>query len=169
MFFHHGLREGSRTTLCTQCTSGPNRLPPLTLPASGGVFQVSLRRETDRTGPRLALTRLQSGSHLLLSGERSSLTSWTYMSQDFDIFAIFSARRHSAAGGCYNNDVRRALKINLRVYSSSLFMLCLFACICVWNQLFFGLIQLSDSFRLSCTIWRATNIFIDLLPLYQIL
>lgn len=95
---------------------------------------------------------VRSRSHLPLSGERSSLTSWTYMSQDFDIFAIFSARRRSAAGGCYNNDVRRALKINLSVYSDSLFMLCLFVFICVSNQLFFGLIQLNDSSRLSCSL-----------------
>lgn len=74
------------------------------------------------------------------------------MYPDFDIFAIFSARRHSAAGGCYNNDVRRALKINLSVYSYALFMLCLFVFICVSNQLFLGLIRLSDSFRLSCAI-----------------
>lgn len=143
-------------------------VPPLT-PTSAGIFQVSFQKETDRTGPRVALTRLQYWTHLLLSGERSSLTSWTYMFQDFDIFAIFSACRRSAAGGCYNNDVRRALKINLSVYSYSLFMLCLFVFICVSNQLFFGLIHLSDSFCLSCTIWRATNIFIDLLPLYKIL
>lgn len=79
-------------------------------------------------------------------------SSWTYMSQDFDILAIFSARRHSAAGGCYNNDVRRALEINVSVYSYSLFMLCLFVFVCVLNQLFFGPIQLRDSFRLSGTV-----------------
>lgn len=40
--------------------------------------------------PRPCLTRLQSLSHLLLSGECSPDTSWTYMYQGFDIFAIFS-------------------------------------------------------------------------------
>lgn len=77
------------------------------------------------------LTRLRSRGHLLLSGERSSLTSWTYMSQDFDIFAIFSARRRSAAGGCYNNDVRRALKINLCLFQLSFHVVfvCVYLCI----------------------------------------
>lgn len=39
------------------------------------------------------LTRLRSLSHLPLSGECSPHTSWTYMYQGFDIFAIFSCRR----------------------------------------------------------------------------
>lgn len=47
------------------------------------------------------------------------------MSQDVDVFAIFSARR-----GCYNNDVRRALKINLCLFQLSIHVVfvCVYPC-----------------------------------------
>lgn len=53
------------------------------------------------------------------------------MSQDVDVLAIFSARRHSAAGGCYDNDVRRALKINLCLFLLSIHVVfvCVYPCI----------------------------------------
>lgn len=61
------------------------------------------------------------------------------MSQDVDILAIFGARRHSAAGGCDNNDVRRAFE-NKSVFIPALRSrcVCLFVFIRVSNQLFFG-------------------------------
>lgn len=39
----------------------------------------------------LFFARLQTPSHLLLSGECSAHTPWTYMYQSFDVFAIFNA------------------------------------------------------------------------------
>lgn len=73
------------------------------------------------------------------------------MSQDIDVLAIFSARRYSAAGGCYNNDVRRALKINLCLFLLPIHVV--FVCVypCIEPAVFWGLIPFSGSFRLSCT------------------
>lgn len=54
VFFHHKLREGSRTTLCTQCTSGQNRLScPLWPPPAPAVSRLASRRR--RIGPALEL------------------------------------------------------------------------------------------------------------------
>lgn len=86
------------------------------------------------------------------------------MSQDVDVFAIFSARRRSAAGGCYNNDVRWALKRNL--FTPALHSCCVCLCLSVYRTscFFGGLIPFSGSFRLSCT--SHGNMFTDLL-LYE--
>lgn len=101
-FFHHSLSSGSTTTSCAQCAFVQTIMSVMAPSTPRVITWEHIPGERPAPSARCIrhvwassslLTRLQSLSHLLLSGECSPHTSWTYMYQGFDISAIFSCRR----------------------------------------------------------------------------